>query len=213
MARNLKKELVQITYQILKTESADNIKIRRIAADAGCTSTVIYKHFQDLDHLMSFASIRFLKAYIQDFIVISAEDINALDMNLKMWECFAGYAFKDAYVFELLFWGKYKERLGDMIYEYYLLFKDEMEGFDGLSASIQFNNDMKDREYIMQRRAAATGYLNFDDIAVLSDLVSCMFHGMLLEYIGKGHDEEIMKQGVRRFMTALNALMDRYRLK
>lgn len=213
MAGNLKKELIQKTYQILVAEGFDNIKIRRIAADIGCTSTVVYKHFDNLDHLISFASIRILQDYIQDFIAIRTEDINALDMNLKLWECFAGYAFRNAYVFELLFWGRYKEQLGDMIYEYYLLFKDEMTGFDGLSASVLFNNDLKDREYIMLRRSAATGYLSFDDIEMLSDLVSCMFHGMLLEYIGKCKDQEVTSQGVQRFIKMLSALMGKYRLK
>lgn len=214
MAGSMKKELVQVTYSILKSEGMENLKIRRIALEAGCTSTVIYKHFEDLDHLIAFASIRFLKEYIQDFQLIRGDtSLNVLDMNLRLWECFAGYAFREPEIFELLFWGKYKEQLGNMIFEYFQLFQTEMGDFDGLSASVMFNNDMREREYIMQRRAAATGYLDFGDIAMLSDLTSFLFHGMLLEYKGHYKEAGMAQEGATRFMRILTAVMHKYRLK
>lgn len=213
MAGSMKKNLVQVTYGLLKSEGIENIKIRRIAAEAGCTSTVIYKHFEDLDHLLSFASIWILKDYFKDFQQISSDPTqNVLDTNLRLWERFAYYAFNDIQIFELLFWGKYKERLGDMIYEYYQLFREDMKDFDGLAASVLFNDDLREREYIMLRRAAATGCLALDDIAMLSDLASCLFHGMLLEYKDKYKEPGRAQEGAQRFMDILTSVMDRYRL-
>lgn len=212
MASNMKKKLVEVTYELLKSEGFEHIKIRRIAAEAHCTSTVIYKHFEDLDHLLSFASIWFLKGYFKDVQKIFDDpDTGVLDMNLKLWECLAQYAFNNVQVFELLFWGKYKERLGDIIYEYYQLFREDMKGFDGLAASVLFSDDLHEREYIMQRRAAATGCLNLSDVPMLSDLAVCMFHGMLLEY--RNVDSTSAQEGVDRFMHILTSIMDKYRLK
>lgn len=59
-----KNELVLKTYELLKTTGPYNIKIRTIATACNCTSTVIYRHFDDLDHLIRFASVRFLENYI-----------------------------------------------------------------------------------------------------------------------------------------------------
>lgn len=205
----MKKDLIQKTYDILRTEGIQNIKIRRIATEVGCTSTVIYKHFDDLDHLVTFASILYLKDYIEDFKAIVKSDTNILDMNLKLWECFSYYAFQDIPLFELLFWGKYKENLGEMVFEYYQMFRDEMEGFDGLSASIIFNNDLREREYIMLRRAASTGCISYEDIEILSHVVTSMFHGFLLEY----NNRNAAMEGVDRFMCALTSVISKYRIK
>lgn len=210
----MKKELVQVTYDILKSEGIENIKIRKIAAEAGCTSTVIYKHFEDLDHLLTFASVRFLKDYLNCFErIIVDPSVDILTKNIELWGYFAEYAFRDLEIFELLFWGSYKENLGDMIFEYYQLFRDEMMDFDGLSASVLFNDDLREREFIMQRRAAAEGCLPSQDIAMLSDLVSNLFHGTLLEYKDKYKEPGMPEEGAAKFMNMLTSLMDHYRLK
>lgn len=205
---SMKKDLIKKTYDILRAEGIQNIKIRRIATELGCTSTVIYKHFDDLDHLVTFASIWYLKDYIEDFKTIVKSDMNILDMNLKLWERFSYYAFQDIPLFELLFWGKYKESLGDMVFEYYHMFRDEMVGFDGLSASIIFNNDLREREYIMLRRAASTGCINYEDIEILSYVVTSLFHGFLLEY----NNRNAAAEGVERFMQALTSVISKYRI-
>jgi AcrR family transcriptional regulator len=214
MSRNMmKKELVEKTYEILKTEGIESITIRYIGTKAGCTSAAIYKHFENLDHLLTFASIRTLQNYFQEFKEIMNRDMNMLDLALKLWERFAYYAFKDVDIFERLFWGKYNELLGDMTYEYYLLFKDEMKGFDGLSASILFNDNLRVREETMLRRAAATGCLPSEDVVMLSDLVVCLFHGMLLDYKDKYKEEGKAREGAGKFMKILNSVYGKYRIQ
>lgn len=214
MASNMKQELVQATYDIIKLEGVEGVKIRRVAQAVGCTSTVIYKHFEDVDHLIAFASVKFMENYIRDFQAIWSGDYdNMLDMNLRLWECFATYAFNDIDIFEPLFWGKYKERLGDMLFEHYQLDNTEMKGFDGLMVSVLFNEDLREREYMIERRAAATGYLNPDDIDLLSDMANCLFHGMLLEYKDKYKEPGMAEEGVSRFVTAFTAIMNKFRLK
>ena len=75
-----KNELVLKTYELLKTTGPYNIKIRTIATACNCTSTVIYRHFDDLDHLIRFASVRFLENYIVEIQRITNEKTDALEM-------------------------------------------------------------------------------------------------------------------------------------
>jgi len=210
----MKKELVQSAFNILKSEGIESLKIRRIAEDVGCTSTVIYKHFEDLEHLIAFAAIRILKDYIRDFQEIMNNDaqLNMLDMYLKTWERFAHYAFEDIHIFELLFWGKYKKKLGELIFDYFHLFKDEVEmkNFDGWSASIMFNNDLRARDCIILRRVAATGYLPFCEVSTLSNLFVSLFRGMLLEYKDNYREPGMAQEGAETFLSTLNAVMSKY---
>ena len=213
MAGNMKKELIQVTLNILKSEGIESIKIRRIAKDAGCTSTVIYNYFENLDHLISFAAIRILKDYIRDFQeIMNNPDLNVLDRYLRLWECFARYAFEDIHIFELLFWGKYKSRLGEMMFDYFQLFKDEIEmkNFDGLSASIMFSNDLPTRSRFTLRKAAAEGVFSFDDVLMLSDLLVSLFHGMLLEYKDRYREPGVAQEGAEKFLGILHSIIGKY---
>ena len=211
MAKNTKQALIEKTYEILKIEGADKLKIRYIADQIGCTSTTIYRHFEDLDQLICFASVQFLQEYYQDFRRIMNESkLDIVEKNLKLWECFSRYAFENAQIYEMLFWGKYCANLGDIIFQYFEIFEQAQDAFDGFSATIFFNSDLRDREHIMERRAAAAGLLDGKDIELLSDMVTSLFHGILIEYIDR-KDPERVEEGTARFMSLLRSLYEKYR--
>ncbi|KIR02908.1 Transcriptional regulator, TetR family protein [Lachnospiraceae bacterium TWA4] len=97
---------VDATYRILKEEGPEGIKIRRLANELNCTSTVIYRYFENLDHLVALASIRFLEDYIVDFrnLVNNPQIVtDPYGLNIKMWNCLAKYAFKEIPIYENLF--------------------------------------------------------------------------------------------------------------
>ena len=47
----------------MKEDDIDKISIRKIAKRAGYNSATIYYYFEDLEHLILFASIRYLREY------------------------------------------------------------------------------------------------------------------------------------------------------
>lgn len=208
-----KNELIIKTYELLKTTSPADIKIRTIAAECHCTTTVIYKHFDDLDHLILFASVKFLENYIIDLQNIVNEKSDPLEMLVAMWKHFAKYAFQTIDIFELLFWGKYKERLGDTIFEYYQIFPDEMKKLDGLFTSVFFNNEIKARNYMIVHRAAVAGYFSYDDAEMLSDLQVHLFYGLLKDYQPVYRQPGKAEEGAEYYMRMLNAVIEKFRIK
>ena len=210
---NKKTELVLKTYELLKTAGPYDIKIRTIADACNCTTTVIYRHFDDLDHLIRFASVRFLENYIVEIQSITNEKTDALEMVETLWEVFAKYAFKNIEVFDELFWGKYKEKLGDTIFEYYQMFPDEWKNLDGLFTTIFFNNDILERTYTMVRRAAMIGYFSLDDSQMLSDMECSLFHGLMLEYRDKYRLPGKAEEGAAYYMEMLYSLHEHYQIK
>ena len=103
MSSNKKNELILQTYEMLKTTSPEDIKIRSIAAACNCTSTVIYKHFDDLDHLLRFSSVRFLENYIIDIQKDINEASDSLEMLVSMWRTFSYYAFENLFAADIHF--------------------------------------------------------------------------------------------------------------
>lgn len=189
---NRKKEYIKITHHILETEGIEGMKIRRIAKAAGCTSAVLYKHFDNLDHLLVLASVRFLEPYIRKFKEISCDiSLNPVEADLILWQYFINESFHYLPFYEAMFFGEYKGQLESTIYEYYQLFPEEMQDFDGFSVSILFSNDLYEREYIRLRRAANEGLISMNGARILSRLSISAYHGLLLE-----HRLDYLKEGV-----------------
>ena len=81
-----KVKYIQITSQILEHEGMSGVTIRKVAEKAGCTSAVLYKHFENKEHLIMLASIKFLEPYISEFLVQTARtDISSIQMDLLLW--------------------------------------------------------------------------------------------------------------------------------
>ena len=177
-----KKKYIQIASRILEQEGPEGINIRRIAKEAGCTSAVLYKHFDNLDHLLVLASVKFLEPYISDFIGISKRsDITSIQKDLLLWKKFIMEAFNNRTYYLQMFYGANREILEDCLYEYYSLFPDEERGFDGFGASIIFSSNLLDREFMRLRRAAHEKLITIENARLLSRLAVAVFDGMFLK--------------------------------
>lgn len=178
-----KKRYIQIAGNILESEGMKGISIRRIANEAGCTSAVLYKHFDDLEHLIMLASVHFLEPYIREFrCVTKRTDITSIQLDLYLWKLFIQESFLNKPYYETMFFGSDKDRLEDYIYEYYSLFPELEKDFDGFSASIIFSSNLAEREYIRLRRAAHEGLITLDNAQLLSRLSTAVFNGMFIQY-------------------------------
>ena len=176
---------IEITSEILQQEGIESVTIRKVAERAGCTSAVLYKHFENKEHLIMLASVRFLEPYIIEFIRLSArEDLSSIQIDLLLWKCFIDEAFRNKPYYELMFFSDHRDMLEDCVYEYYQMFPEVQRRFDGFSASIIFSNNLQERELLRLRRAAHAGVLSLEDAALLSRLTVAVFNGIFTQYSG-----------------------------
>jgi AcrR family transcriptional regulator len=209
-ANNKKIELILTTYQLLQAEELDNITIRKIASTAGCTSGTIYRHFNDLDDLISIASVKFLENYIVELQKLANEDTDPIEMNNAMWEVFVKEAFQNVDIFLFLFFGKCKDTLTEKIFEYYQLFPDKWRNMGGLFTSIFFHNNLEERITIMMTHAASIKKIRYQDIHALARLQCHLFHGLLCDYKSTYRLPGKPEEAVQIFMDTLNSLNEHY---
>ncbi|MDO5408832.1 MAG: TetR/AcrR family transcriptional regulator [Lachnospiraceae bacterium] len=209
-AVNLKKDLIMTTHQLLKCDGLKSISIRKISQACGCTSAVIYRHFEDLDDLIFLASIKFLENYVFQIQKIVNEDTDPIVMNDAMWEIFVTEAFDNVEVFLLLFFGERKDTLTEKIFEYYQMFPDSWHALGGLFTSIFFHNNLEERITIMMTRAAAVRRINFKDIKPLAHLQCELFHGMLNDYRLTYRQPGKKEEAITLFMETLKSLNEHY---
>ncbi|MCI2132505.1 MAG: TetR/AcrR family transcriptional regulator [Eubacterium sp.] len=217
MSVEKKRMFVEKAYEIIKEEGAENVKIRRVAEEMHCTSTVIYRYFENVQHLIALASIKFLGGYLAEFQKLTSDPElirHPYQLNLKLWDCLAKHAFKDIVIYENLFFGEYSDSLGEIIFEYYQLFLNEEEQkFDGYATSILFNDDIVQRDLVLLRRAAAVGVIDMKDSEAISNIEAFVFHGVLLKYKSRDHEPGIAEKSYREFMDLLYNIADKYSLR
>lgn len=208
-----KQQFINCTCEILQTEGLDGLSIRHLAKKIGCTSTTLYTYFDNVEHLITMASVRYLKGYISDFKRINNEKHDPLELNLLLWERFVTYALENVEIFELLFFGKYSDELVDIVYEYYEMFPDEFEELDGLIVSVMFNGDLRERDYIMFRRAASMGYLEQQSALMLAQMDEYLFHGLLMEHKNSKLTPQEIEYKTTEFLNIIRSIIGKFRLK
>ena len=206
-----KVKYIQITSQILEEEGMSGVTIRKVAEKAGCTSAVLYKHFENKEHLIMLASIKFLEPYITEFLVQTARtDISSIQMDLLLWKFFIYEAFEKKDYYDLMFYSEYRDMLEDCVYEYYQLFPEVQKQFDGFTASIIFSNNLAEREAVRLRRAANAGLITTENANLLSRLTSAVFSGMFAQYKGVSMSEADIRYAAEDCYQLIYALFRRF---
>lgn len=215
MSLENKRLFVEKAYTILKEEGFESVKIRRLASELNCTSTVIYRYFDNLEHLIALASIPFLNEYIIDYKNLISDPQILTDpygLNLRIWDCLAGHAFKNIHIYENLFFGQYQYSLGDIIFEYHQMYlENSKEGFNGYSISVLFNDDLFQRDYVLLRRAAALGTIRMRDAEIVSQFEYHLFRSIMLKYKNEYKQPGIPEKAAAEFSWLIHELADKYR--
>ncbi len=202
---------VRITSEILEKEGIEGVTIRKVAEKAGCTSAVLYKHFENKEHLIMLASVKFLEPYIVEFLKQTArDDITSIQMDLWLWRFFIFEAFRNKPYYELMFFSDQRDMLEDCIYEYYQMFPEVQKHFNGLTASIIFSNNLNERELIRLRRAANAGLITMENASFLSRLSVAVFQGMFSQYSGMTMTETEIQFAAKDCYNLIYTLFQRF---
>lgn len=98
-----KRRYIEATYQVILKEGVKGIKIRTLAEMIGCNSAVLYKYFDNVDHLITLASIRFLKNYMKIFQEMNEmKNRNPIRFSEKMWKVLIEESFKYPDIYYIL---------------------------------------------------------------------------------------------------------------
>ena len=162
---NIKRKRVMILFieaaeKMLRESGLASVSIRKVASEVGYNSATLYNYFEDLEHLILFASVRYLREYVASLQKALTDDMSAYDKYRTIYRCFNAYAFKEPEIFHNMFFGKHSDLLGDVLRTYYQeLFPQELQGLSPKMKQMLQLGTMYERDAIMMRELIAEGYL------------------------------------------------------
>ena len=200
-----KRKYIEAAYELLVRDGVEGVSIRKVADEVGCSSAALYRHFPDIDILVAVASVRFLRDYIEDARLLSKVELNPLELNLQLWECLAYYSFRNADVFENLFFGGSENGLyTEAVVEYFDEYPEDLVGLkDFMLDMFRDATTIAERDSVLLNRAAEMGMISRDASMYLCEIDSYLFRGMLADVRNRDLDGEDYRWVTREFMDLI----------
>lgn len=199
---------IQTTREIMDEEGEEGVSIRKIASRSGYNSATLYTYFDDVDELLTVASLTYLEDYCRALSVEMKKRTTALDTYLMTWELFGQYAFKYPHIFDRLFFTKHSTPLEKTIARYYEAFPDQLESIGGAVEQMLRGGTLEIRDLPVLTPVADAGVIHHEDVELISSLAVAYFRKLLDEKRSLG-DAADNGELLKKQMDALSFLLGR----
>lgn len=141
---------IRATEEIIETEGIDKVTIRKVAHLAAYNSATLYNYFEDLDHLVFYTLMKYMKDYTLSLSAAISDCSSPREIVITSWQVFCHYAFSNAKVYYNLFFNKRSDMFDETLKEYYTIFPEELgEHKDFTSAMLKQSNIFHRNETIL----------------------------------------------------------------
>lgn len=194
--------------EIIKEEGMSGVTIRKVADKAGFNSATIYNYFENLDHLIFFTSMRYIKDYALALPEYLKNTKNALDKFLTIWECFCNYSFKEPEIYHSIFFANLNNDLEDYITQYYEIFPDELIIQPNGVSTMLLKHDIYERGMTIVNECVDEGFIREEDAEALNEMATLIYEGILLRVLkGKISYHEAVEKTMKYIKITVNSLL------
>ncbi|WP_073151264.1 TetR/AcrR family transcriptional regulator [Paramaledivibacter caminithermalis] len=174
---------IDAANQIIEDEGIESVTIRKVADIAGYNSATLYNYFNDLNHLLFFASMKYLRDYAFSLPDYLKNSKNALDKFFNIWKCFCYHSFQNPKIYYIIFFDKYSNSINDVIKEYYAIFPEELgeQSIDVLPMLMEKNIYVRDMAVL--KACVNEGFIKEEHLEQINEMILLIYEGMLLRIL------------------------------
>lgn len=116
---------IHAAWDIIKADGMAGLTLRKVSAKAGYNSATLYHYFHDLDELATYAALRFLRDWERELTRCVQESGDPAALIYSIWENLCQMAFQRPRILHTLFFGKYSDKLAEIMARYVTLLPEE----------------------------------------------------------------------------------------
>ena len=200
---------IEATNQIIENEGIDSITIRKVSDIAGYNSATLYNYFENLDHLIFFSSMKYLKEYVLSLPEYLKNSEDPIDKYLRIWECFCKHSFRKPRIYYTIFFDKFSNSLNDDIKEYYSIFPEELGKQSKDILSMLLGQNVYDRNRSILESCIPKDLINEEDLEEVNEMNLLIYSGMLSRVLNEQTDYTI-DEAVARTLLYLKRSINSY---
>jgi AcrR family transcriptional regulator len=197
--------IIEAASEVMENEGEDKCTMRQIAEKAGYNVATLYNYFDDQDHLMMYASVKYISVYAEDLDRALRGEKDPLRRYMTLYDVFLEHAFARPAVFYNLFYGPYRQELRKIMCEYSELFPGFLDGYDEHVRAVMLEGDIYRRDEVMIGAAAAAGEIDESSQRPIMVILSRSLQSLLQDYIAGsfGYSAEDQKAKFREIFEYL----------
>ncbi|MED1954095.1 helix-turn-helix domain-containing protein [Brevibacillus centrosporus] len=197
---------VDATVEIINEEGLENVTARKIADRAGYTGSTIYNYFEELSHLVYFASMRFVNEYMQDLPNYLVKSDSYLEKYLLSWECFCKHSFHNPKIYHAIFISDLGKKPKEVLEHYFSIYSSELLGFPEEIKPLLYNPDLVSRSREMLEMAKKESDLDEQMIEEANEMAVLIWEGMMTTLLNRRRDMDI-QEGIKKTMLYIRNSM------
>lgn len=205
-----RKVYIERACEIIKNEGAQAISIRRMAKEFQCSTTSMYRYFENVEELIYYAYIGYLDDYLKELNIHEKEWNDIWDMHIGIWECYSRIAFRYPKAFDIIFFSASSRNLTTAIREYYDMFPERINIVSPYLQVMLQSTDLFERDMVMARRCAEAGVITMENAEKMNRMVCLLYKGYLKQILDYGIKEEAIEKWVQVFKRDVEDIVGMY---
>ncbi len=207
-----KRLFIDAAMKLIEEEGVEGVSIRKVAAITGYNSATLYSYFQNLDHLILLACIKFLKEYVSGLDEYTKNAKNELEKFQFIWDFFCKCSFKKPKIYQAVFFSKVDFNRRDFenfyeIKEFYEIYPEEIN-----KSFVKFHRmilklDLYERNKILLIGMARKGFISKSHINTINNMQVLIYKGLLEEATNAQEDWErkiLERRAIRYIKHCIN---------
>ena len=199
---------IETTQELILNEGIENLSIKKIADTAGYNTATIYNYFEDLEELILYSSIDYLKIYLKDLKSEIKSNMKAIEMYETIYKVFVHHSFEKPEIFHTLFFGKYSYKLEKIIKKYYEIFPDDITGQTDITKSVLVEGNIHNRDLPVIKQMIKEGSILEEEAPYIMEAI-VRIHQSYLENILQQREKISLEEHKIKFFKIFNFLLKR----
>ena len=196
--------------ELIEEEGIKNITLRKVANKAGYNSATIYNYFENFDHLIFYAAMRYIKDYALALPGYLKDTQNAMDRFLKVWECFCNYSYIRPEIYYAIFFPNLDKDMEHYVIEYYKLFPEELGNQSEGVSTMLLKHNIAERGMTTVRQCIEEGFIRKEDAEQFNDITLLIYEGMLMRII---RNKISYEDAIKNTMEYIKSIVEQFLIK
>ena len=189
-----RKVYIERALEIIRDEGTEAISIRRMAKEFQCSTTSMYRYFENVEELN----------------IHEKEWRDIWDMHIGIWECYCRIAFRYPQAFDIIFFSSASRNLTTAIREYYDMFPERINIVSPYLQVMLQSTDLFERDMVMAERCAQAGVITMGNAMKMNRMVCLLYKGYLKEILDYGLEPDEIEGKVQEFKRDVEVIVGIY---
>lgn len=208
--KRIMKYFIDAALQIIDEEGFENVTIRKVAVLAGYNSATLYNYFENLNHLLFYCSMNYLRNYLVRLQNLEMPK-DKLERFYVIWKNFAEEAFANSKFFYQIFYTEYDMGFNDAVRQYYEIYPEELENLSEDLLPMLTETNLYKRDLEVLSACVKAGLIKEDDLEPINNMIIMIFQGFLLKVRDKASTNT--QEEVEVFMDYLKRIIQGHLIK